>query len=439
MKKRLVYCVMTTIMICSFIISNGKVFAVNDFYSSNDINFYDSNTTDDCTINGTGSGNLVGNENTEKALRFLVGKGLALIQASGVAGNLQAESSINPARIQGTGTQIADNNYTLVDGVGFGIAQWTSGGRQQGLVNLSKSSNLKITDLSLQLDYLWKELSGNYKGALSDLKKTDNPVDAAVAFHNGYEKSADSVERVKAVRGGIAQQIYDKYKTTIPDETTKNKKSKTSKKTTNKTSSTDSVVTTTTEPTSTINCTGDGKASAFVDGFPIYNQFDSQWADLPLNATNPDGKTFIGNLGCGPAAIAMIITALTGQTVTPIKTAALGVAHGAYIAGKGTDYHIVEAAKDYGLNISNIPADVAQINEVLRNKGLIMLSGSGGTPFVADGHWIVIRAINSNNKWLIGDSNGNKGIENSANTSEFDPATLLNSGTDKGNIWAVTK
>ena len=95
---------------------------------------------DSCTSGGASS--LVGNDNLEKILRFYVGKGLSLAQAAGIAGNFKAESGFNPAVIQGGA--IAPDDYTPVNGVGFGLAQWTFTSRQQPLVELAKSTNRKI-------------------------------------------------------------------------------------------------------------------------------------------------------------------------------------------------------------------------------------------------------------------------------------------------------
>jgi len=412
---------MAAIMVCSFIISNQSVFAVNGFYSGNDILFYDPNASN-CIVGGTGSVNLVGNDNIEKALRYFTGKGLTMEQASGIAGNLMAESSIIPARIQGSGTKLADENYTLVNGTGFGIAQWTSGGRQKGLMDLSKSSDRKIIDLSLQLDYLWKELSGSYKDTLSKLKGADTPEDAAVIFHNGYEKSADSDERVKAVRGGIAKKIFDKFSSKVPDETTSDKKKTDTK--------TDKDKDTTKSAPVKIACTGDGTASSYVDGFAIFNQNDPQWADKIYG-----GSTTIGEAGCGPSAMAMIITALTGNNVTPYDTATYGAANGTYVDGHGSSHNIGSVVGGHwGLNSSSVGADVAQINEVLRSGGLILAVGTGSAPYTSLGHFIVIRGVTENGKWMVGDSNGRAGTENSS--KEWDPASILLDGV---NMWAITR
>lgn len=404
-KINLYLCISLTIFLS---LAPTKVYGVDyGFFSTNDILFYDPN---DCATSGGGSGSstLVGNDNLEKILRYYVGKGLTLAQAAGIAGNYQQESSFDPAMIQGG--DIADDNYTPVNSVGFGIAQWTFTDRQQPLVDLAKSSNRKITDLSLQLDYSWQELNTNRAGALVTLKEATTPEDAAYVFHRDFEGSNDSEEFVKSVRGGNAKEIYDQFKSIIQDGSGSSS-------------------------SSSASCTAEtGSASGLVDGFAIYDQYDPQWADKPYG-----GSATIGGSGCGPSAMAMIITALTGKTVTPLDTATYGAANGT-AANDGLDgsYWNVQTiiGENWGLKSENIGASVNEINSAIQGGALIITSGSGAAPFTSGGHYIVIRAVTPEGKWLIGDSNGSKGAENSK--TEWDPETILN-GIAEGNVWAVTK
>lgn len=177
-----------------------------NFYAGNDIVFYDPRCATDTA---KGSLTLAGKDNLEKILNFLMRQGLTLAQASGIIGNFMVESGLNPAIIQGGAT--APDDYQPVSGTGFGLAQWTSGGRQQGLVSYTKGMGLKITDLGGQLGFFWQELSGSYASTLSSLKAVDDPVQAAVVFHNGYEGSADSAGAVVANRGGNAARVYQTY------------------------------------------------------------------------------------------------------------------------------------------------------------------------------------------------------------------------------------
>ena len=228
-----------------------RVFAYDvDFFSANDILFYNPDDTgcgDTAIGNSSSSADFMAR--AEKVVKNLTGKGLSLAAASGVAGNLKTESGIVPTRIQNTpASTIAPDNYIPVADVGFGIAQWTSAGRQQNLVKFSQEQGRKITDLDLQLDFLWKEVNSSYKTMLEKLNgvKSEVPyngVDPVIAstilFHGwtrkitsdptvqavlggktaGFEASADSADKIINNRGGAATEIYNKFKGQIPDGT----------------------------------------------------------------------------------------------------------------------------------------------------------------------------------------------------------------------------
>lgn len=179
---------------------------------------------------GVGSIQLAGVDNLAKILNFFMSKGLTLAQAAGIAGNMQAESTLRPDIIQGGAT--APKNYSPVNGVGFGLVQWTFTGRQGPLVNYTKQQGVDITDLGGQLGFVWQELNGPiYKATLDKLKTVNDPVDAAIVVHGktpntasnsrfaalnlpsaGYEASGDSAEQVITNRGGNAQRFYNDNK-----------------------------------------------------------------------------------------------------------------------------------------------------------------------------------------------------------------------------------
>lgn len=159
-----------------------------------------------------GSFVLAGNNNVEKILNFYMRKGLNLAQAAGIVGNIMQESGLQPNIVQGGRLIGEDEEYTMQNGVGFGLVQWTFTSRQAPLQQHVDSLGVKNTDLGGQLSYTWLELESGYLSTLNQLRATNNPVEAAIVFHDGYEKSADSPGEVRSVRGGNAQKIYDEYK-----------------------------------------------------------------------------------------------------------------------------------------------------------------------------------------------------------------------------------
>lgn len=229
MMRRLLCGILATILVTSSLVDTVRATQSYDenYYSQNNILYYDTRCLDSTASSGLMQ--LAGNDNVEKILNFFMRKGLTLAQAAGIVGNMMQESGLNPAIIQGGGN--ADDSYVPQNGVGFGLVQWTFTGRQKPLVEHMKQMGVGITNLSGQLEFVWKELSGSYAHSLRAIKAATNPVDAAIAAHGppspGYEASADSPEKVRTVRGGNAQKVYDKYKdapamagsTATPDKT----------------------------------------------------------------------------------------------------------------------------------------------------------------------------------------------------------------------------
>lgn len=173
---------------------------------------------------------------------------------------------------------------------------------------------------------------------------------------------------------------------------------------------------------------GNGEATQYIDGFAIYNQTDPAWSGKPFSTST------IGKSGCGPSAMAMIVTALTGTKVLPPEVAE--VAKSMYVEGAGSSHQIGPfVAAHYGLQSTNVGANVAKITEALLAGQLVIAPGGGADPFTKGGHFIVVRGVTANGKWKVGDSKGN-GAETSQ--KEWDPQTLV-SQMRPGGVYAISK
>ena len=194
--------------------NNPGSFYDENFYNTNNIMYYNPHCS---TSAGAATMQLAGKDTTEKVLNFFMRKGINFAASTGFVGNMMQESGLNPAIIQGG--RIATDSYVLESGVGFGLVQWTSGGRQQKFMQFMKDSGVGVTDLSGQLEFVWKEVNESYPKTIQALQAVDNTPDgavaAAVAVHGppspGYEASADSPEKVLTVRGGNAKAVFEKY------------------------------------------------------------------------------------------------------------------------------------------------------------------------------------------------------------------------------------
>lgn len=162
---------------------------------------------------GGSTGTLSGSDNQQKAFNYFVSKGFSPQQAGGIVGNLIAESGVNPKRVQSTKTPEGDkDNITVNDRTGYGIAQWTSAGRQQGLVDFARARGLQIEgDLPLQLDYLMKELTENYTDVYNGLKSATDLAAASSVFMTKFERPKDQSATAQAKRAAMGQQVLELY------------------------------------------------------------------------------------------------------------------------------------------------------------------------------------------------------------------------------------
>lgn len=352
--------------------------------------------------NASGSTVLVGGDNASKIWNFLIAKGLKPEQAAGVMGNLYQESKFNPNAQQDNST----DPFPKPD-VGFGIAQWTSSGRQLNLKAFGKEQNKALTDLGLQLDFLWRELSTSYGPALSSLKNASTARDATFVFHRDFEKSADTMAAIEILRIKPAENFLTQYGGVSANST------------------------------ETI-CTSTGGATKYADNFSFFEQCDPRWGSKIYG----DSST-ICQAGCGPSSMAMIITNLTGKTVTPLDVATYGAQNGTWVSGVGSSWTIASvSANHWGLKSVQINKDVVKINAILQSGGLVLMSGTGAMPFTSFGHFIVIRGVTSDGKWKIAGpfpahpEVRSKSIPNT-NDVTWNPSTLLSAGNV--GVWAVTK
>ncbi len=174
-------------------------------------------------------------------------------------------------------------------------------------------------------------------------------------------------------------------------------------------------------------CSGGSDFTA--NSFIVYDQSDPRWANLPY------GDTTIAATGCGPAAMAMIITALTGKPITPDLTAAYGAANGTYDTNNDQSNSNIASvlAPNWGLKAAKLDAGVSTINTSLQAGGLVILAGTGPDPFTTQGHYIVIRGVTPSGNWKVGDS-----FPNATDKAEYNPAEVM-SLTSPGSVYVVSK
>lgn len=131
-----------------------------------------------------------------------------------------------------------------------------------------------------------------------------------------------------------------------------------------------------------------------------YNQADPAWAGQYF------GRDRIGSAGCGPAALAMAVSSLTGKTVDPAEMAAAVVSAGCWAPRNGSSLSVVPTiARQYGLDCSPLPTgDAGALEEALAGGGMaVALMGPGR--FTQGGHFILLHSLTPDGKILAADPN----------------------------------
>jgi len=147
----------------------------------------------------------------------------------------------------------------------------------------------------------------------------------------------------------------------------------------------------------------------FTDGATdviYFNQLDEKYADEPY------GTDKIGTSGCGPTALAIVVSSLTGRIVDPVEMAEWSVANGGWCEGNGS-YHslIPSAAQAFGLNVEGNVQNTPQIiiDALADGKLVIALMSKGH--FTSGGHFIVLRGVTADGKILVADPSSKKRSE----------------------------
>ncbi len=164
----------------------------------------------------------------EKIWFYFKDKGLTDAGAAGLMGNLFAESGLKPNNLQNSFegklgytdvsyTAAVDNGtYSLeqfiYDSAGYGLAQWTFWSRKQGLYNFAKSKGVSIADLTMQLDYLSREMVQSFNRTVWQvLQSTTDVLSASNAVLLEFEQPADQSLSVQTLRYNYSMTYYNKY------------------------------------------------------------------------------------------------------------------------------------------------------------------------------------------------------------------------------------
>ena len=183
MYKKISSIILISLILASTLSNIARAEFDERFYKLNDIIYYDAG--EDCAPASSGNMadiNLEGNDNAEKIWNFFKSKGLTDEQTAGIMGSLWGESNhFQPDLVE------AGN------GIGYGIAQW-SFGRRTNLENYAKEKGKPVSDLGVQLNFLWQELEGPENRALNMVKSASTVREATIAWTNGFERPREDLQ-----------------------------------------------------------------------------------------------------------------------------------------------------------------------------------------------------------------------------------------------------
>ena len=131
-----------------------------------------------------------------------------------------------------------------------------------------------------------------------------------------------------------------------------------------------------------------------------FNQGEEPWASMQY------GTSTIGAAGCGPTSLAIVISTLTNQTVTPQMTAEYAISNGEYVSGVGTAHSFpTNAANHWGLTCERVGKDrMDYVVQSLKEGKMVVeiceaytITGSGS------GHFIVLTGVTRDGYITIAD------------------------------------
>jgi len=130
-----------------------------------------------------------------------------------------------------------------------------------------------------------------------------------------------------------------------------------------------------------------------------WNQMDQRWCDESYGKTQT-----IGYAGCGPTALAMVVSTLNGATMDPKDMANWAYENGYCCEGDGSYRTLIpEGAAHFGLSVSCPGRDGAQevVDALAGGKLVVAIMGPGH--FTTSGYFIVLRGVTAEGKLLVAD------------------------------------
>lgn len=163
-----------------------------------------------------------------------------------------------------------------------------------------------------------------------------------------------------------------------------------------------------------------------------YNQADPRWANSLYGPSDP-----MSTHGCGPTAVAMVVSSFTGNTVSPLDVAKWASDSGYCSKGEGSIHALIPGGMvHYGLAVTSITDKSKEniINEIKQGNIVVALMNKGY--FTNGGHFLLLTQVTDDGLIRIADP------ASWANTNQaWDPDFILSQVRKKassgGPLWSV--
>ena len=273
------------------------------------LDLFDTETTTSLVNGVTPGGSMYGSNAEEKVWYALIDAGYSEYAAAGAMGSIWRESGFITNNLENTANSklgMSDEEYTAAvddgtytsfasDSAGYGLCQWTTSNRKQGLLSYAQSKGVSISDTNTQIEFLLAELDSSRSSAASQYAtyqllsrngydadswiNAESVEEAAKAFCYSFERPASGATAAIDIRVQKAEEFYEKYHgKTRPDYS---------------------------------------GVSTYSDGRHTYPHY------LQRNYSGSYGSSTISASGCGPTALAMVLAGyLDDPSITPDKVVA---------------------------------------------------------------------------------------------------------------------
>lgn len=164
-----------------------------------------------------------------------------------------------------------------------------------------------------------------------------------------------------------------------------------------------------------------------------FNQSSEVWAEQPY------GTDDIGRYGCGPTAMAIVVSSMTETTVDPLEMARLAVSEGYWAKRSGSYLSIVEGlSAQAGLSAASLQDRTPDTLTDYLLSGSLLVALMGPGHFTKGGHFIVLRGVTLSGKILVADPNSTE-----RSLTEWEPELILEelsrSTAHGAPLWVISR